>query len=92
MTEQGVFDFEGAARTADLLEGMIDRADRILVKKLSKNDRGLGQVSKSTNQDGCYIPAEHRDGGFFPHWPRRTAGRRRQADPGDVVHDTLAAG
>ena len=74
MTEQGVFDFEGTARTADLLEGMIDRADRILVKKLSKNDRGWAQVSKSTKQDGCYIPAEHRDGGFFPSLAEKDRG------------------
>lgn len=44
----------------------MDRCDRVLVKKLSNNDRGWARKPKTTNQDGPYIPVEQRDGGFFP--------------------------
>ncbi len=67
MSEQNEFDFEQRdSHIADLLTGLMDRADRILVKKLSNNDRGWAKSPKTTKQDGTYIPAEQRDGGFFP--------------------------
>ncbi|ETX12011.1 hypothetical protein OCH239_18640 [Roseivivax halodurans JCM 10272] len=65
MTGQGVFDFEREARTADLLESVINRSDRILVKKLSNNDRDWARYANK-HQAGVYIPADERDGGFFP--------------------------
>lgn len=67
MSEQSEFDFEQSnSRTADLLTALMDRSDRILVKKLSNNDRGWAHSPRTTNQAGVYIPADHREGGFFP--------------------------
>jgi hypothetical protein len=50
---------------ADLLLGVIERADRVFVKKLSNNDRDWS-TNLSKHQGGVYIRAENRDGGFFP--------------------------
>ena len=52
-------------RDADLLNELFQKADRILVKKLSKNDRDWARHSNK-HQAGVYIPHENRDGGFFP--------------------------
>ena len=73
MTEHGAFDFEGAARTADLLESVIDRSDRIFVKKLSNNDRDWARHANK-HQAGVYIPADERDGGFFPPLVKKERG------------------
>jgi hypothetical protein len=54
---------EGQA--ADLLVRVIERADRVLLKKLSNNDRDWS-TNPDKHQGGVYIHAEHRDGGFFP--------------------------
>lgn len=65
MTEYG----EGALSVfegdADLLNALFDKADRILVKKLSNNDRDWAKYPNK-HQAGVYIPHEYRDGGFFP--------------------------
>lgn len=50
---------------ADLLNALFSKADRILVKKLSNNDRDWAFL-EDKHQGGVYIPHEHRDGGFFP--------------------------
>ncbi|WP_439636116.1 type II restriction endonuclease [Oceanicaulis sp.] len=62
-------------READLLNELFKKADRILVKKLSKNDRDWARY-KNKHQGGVYIPYENRDGGFFP-----TLEQMNRADP-----------
>ncbi|MDE0208973.1 MAG: hypothetical protein OXJ64_03725, partial [Boseongicola sp.] len=52
-------------READLIKNLMDSADRVLIKKLSRNDRDWARF-KNKHQAGVYIPAEQRDGGFFP--------------------------
>lgn len=65
MSSQTVLNFDEYSHDADLLIRLIDRADRILVKKLSNNDRDWARFANK-HQAGIYIPHEHRDGGFFP--------------------------
>ena len=50
---------------AELLLRVIERADRVLLKKLSNNDRDWS-TNPRKHQGGVYIHAETRDGGFFP--------------------------
>lgn len=76
MSGQGAFDFESSSGDADLLTRLIDRSERILVKKLSKNDRSWADDPRK-HQGGIYIPHEQRDGGFFPRVqeiPRKIVG------------------
>jgi len=60
---------DATARTssydAELLVRLFGRADRILIKKLSNNDRDWSH-DPGKHQAGVYIPHEQRDGGFFP--------------------------
>lgn len=63
--DQAQFDFEDRGNDAELLTGLLDRSDRILVKKLSNNDRDWARF-KNKHQAGVYVPHEQRDGGFFP--------------------------
>lgn len=49
---------------ADHLAKLFDNSDRILIKKLSNNDRDWARLSNK-HQAGVYIPYEQRDGGFF---------------------------
>ncbi|RWR49870.1 restriction endonuclease [Sinirhodobacter ferrireducens] len=66
MNEQGIFDFDGeGSGQAGLLTDLLGRAERVLVKKLSNNDRDWARYANK-HQAGIYIPADHRDGGFFP--------------------------
>jgi hypothetical protein len=65
MTGQRNFDFEGVGAEADLLERIMNRCDRVLVKKLSNNDRDWAKFGNK-HQAGVYIPPRLRDGGFFP--------------------------
>lgn len=66
MTGLPLFDIDtDAARDADLLTRLLDRADSILVKKLSNNDRDWARFANK-HQGGIYIPAEQRECGFFP--------------------------
>ena len=66
MSEQGIFDFEGeGGGQAGLLTDLLGRAKRVLVKKLSNNDRDWARYANK-HQAGVYIPAEQREGGFFP--------------------------
>lgn len=66
MSEQGIFDFEGESGSqAGLLTDLLSRAERALVKKLSNNDRDWAHYANK-HQAGVYIPAEQREGGFFP--------------------------
>lgn len=64
MTEQtDLFGQEDA--TGALLADLLARAPRVLVKKLSNNDRDWAQMPNK-HQGGVYIPVAERDGGFFP--------------------------
>ena len=49
---------------ADYLAKIFGTSDRILIKKLSKNDRDWARLPNK-HQAGVYIPYEYRDGGFF---------------------------
>jgi hypothetical protein len=48
-----------------LLIDLLSRSRRVLVKKLSNNDRDWAQKANK-HQAGVYIPPAQRDGGFFP--------------------------
>jgi hypothetical protein len=48
-----------------LLTALLERAERVLVKKLSNNDRDWS-TNSGKHQGGVYIPVSERDGGFFP--------------------------
>lgn len=63
--DQAQFAFDDQGNDAELLTGLLDRSDRILVKKLSNNDRDWARY-RNKHQAGVYIPHEQRDGGFFP--------------------------
>ena len=65
MNESDGLGLSVTGRDADLLNALFSKADRILIKKLSNNDRDWAH-SREKHQDGVYIPYEHRDGGFFP--------------------------
>ena len=65
MTAQEEMAFGRSGTDADLLARLFDRADQVLVKKLSNNDRDWARY-KNKHQAGVYIPHEERDGGFFP--------------------------
>lgn len=65
MSTQAAFAFDEYSHDADMLTRLMDRADRILIKKLSNNDRDWARFPNK-HQAGVYIPHEQRDGGFFP--------------------------
>lgn len=65
MTTQTEFAFEQSGADADLFTRLLEKADQVLVKKLSNNDRDWARFSNK-HQGGVYIPHEQRDGGFFP--------------------------
>ncbi|APO66150.1 restriction endonuclease type 2-like protein [Rhizobium gallicum] len=76
MSQQAEFRFDQPATDADLLRSLLGRADRVLVKKLSNNDRNWARQKLDAkgnpvpgktmnNQAGPYIPAETRKGDFF---------------------------
>lgn len=65
MSAQTEFAFEQSGADADLLTRLLERADLVLVKKLSNNDRDWARYSNK-HQAGVYIPYEQRDSGFFP--------------------------
>lgn len=77
MSTQGELAFEQSGADADLLTRLLERADQVLVKKLSNNDRQWAHEKidddgravpgkRKNNQAGVYIPHEQRDSGFFP--------------------------
>lgn len=57
-------------------------SDRILIKKLSNNDRDWAELSNK-HQTGVYIPHEVRDGGFFQ--PLQL--NHRNADEGNEIRE-----
>ncbi len=61
----------GELSTADLellraLDALYQASDKIAIKKLSRNDRGWAWTPPVNHQAGIYIPAELRNGLFFP--------------------------
>lgn len=62
---QPKLELERSGEDASLLIELFERSDRLLVKKLSKNDRDWAKLV-SKHQGGVYIPHKERDGGFFP--------------------------
>jgi len=50
---------------ASLLADLLRSAERVLVKKLSNNDRDWASL-KNKHQAGVYMPPAQRDSGFFP--------------------------
>lgn len=65
MIGQGELELNEPGIDAELISRLFDRCDRILVKKLSNNDRDWARFSNK-HQAGVYVPHEQRDGGFFP--------------------------
>lgn len=76
MSGQAEFAFEQSGADADLLTRLFEKADQVLIKKLSNNDRLWARQKEDSegrpipgkrmnNQAGVYIPHEQRDAGFF---------------------------
>ncbi len=65
MNDRLEFAAEQSGGDADLLTRLVQKADRILIKKLSNNDRDWAH-NANKHQAGVYIPHEQRDSGFFP--------------------------
>lgn len=65
MIDQGELALNEPGIDAELISRLFARCDRVLVKKLSNNDRDWARFSNK-HQAGVYIPHEQRDGGFFP--------------------------
>jgi len=82
MTEQTELDFDKPDNDAELLQKLFDRADRILLKKLSNNDRDWARY-ENKHQAGVYIPHEQRDGGFFP----KLEIKAREKKDADVIRE-----
>lgn len=80
MTVQGDLEFDEPGNEADLLTALFGKADRVLLKKLSNNDRDWARFPNK-HQAGVYIPHEQRDGGFFP---ALVAKQREKADADEI--------
>lgn len=65
MSTQTEFAFQQSGADADLLTRLLEKADLVLIKKLSNNDRDWARYANK-HQAGVYIPHEQRDSGFFP--------------------------
>ncbi|MDG4720189.1 MULTISPECIES: type II restriction endonuclease [Thalassospira] len=65
MNLQGELNFDGLSSDTELLLRLFETSDRVLVKKLSNNDRDWARFPNK-HQAGVYIPQEQREGGFFP--------------------------
>ncbi|WP_316356878.1 type II restriction endonuclease [Devosia sp.] len=77
MSKQTEFTFDQPTTDADLLRSLLKRADKVLIKKLSNNDRNWARKKLDAegnpvpggktmnNQAGPYIPAETRKSDFF---------------------------
>ncbi|MDF0498461.1 type II restriction endonuclease [Bradyrhizobium yuanmingense] len=65
MNKQVEFVSSQPGADADLITAVFQKASRLLVKKLSNNDRDWAR-DPNKHQYGVYIPHKQRDGGFFP--------------------------
>lgn len=79
----GQTDLFTEAPDGGLLADLLTRADRVLVKKLSNNDRDWAQKANK-HQAGVYMPPAQRDGGFFPP----LAGIERGQADADPIRET----
>lgn len=52
-------------KSGEVLSNLLQTSGRVLIKKLSNNDRDWARFSNK-HQAGVYIPFAQRDGGFFP--------------------------
>lgn len=75
MSMQAEFAFEQSGADADLLTRLFEKADQVLIKKLSNNDRDWARFSNK-HQAGVYMPHDQRDSGFFP--PLSTIERKEE--------------
>lgn len=73
-----------ATGDADLLLQLAARADRMLIKKLSNNDRDWARFANK-HQAGLYVPHEQRDGGFFP----QLAVKERQDEDAKAIREVF---
>ena len=94
MSSQSEFSFDQPGTDADFLRSLLERADQVLVKKLSNNDRNWAKQKEDeegrpipgkrlNNQAGVYIPKEQRDSGFFP----ALAAKQREEGSGDEIRE-----
>lgn len=67
-------------QSGPILGGLLQRNDRVFVKKLSTNDRAWS-FRPDVHQAGAYIPPPERDSGFFP---RLIAKARSASRPGEA--------
>jgi hypothetical protein len=65
LSTRDLFEEEQEDAPVDLVASLIDRADRVYVKKLALNDWQWSE-DPDKHQGGAYIPKEDRDSGFFP--------------------------
>tara|TARA_R110002020_G_scaffold143848_13_gene316601 strand:+ start:14245 stop:15648 length:1404 start_codon:yes stop_codon:yes gene_type:complete len=101
MSAQGEFAFGQSGADADLLTRLLEKADRVLVKKLSNNDRNwaryrvdpdtgeLNRKRRMNNQAGPYVPVEERDSGFFPALELMERGSEEDAEIWHVYFYTV---
>jgi hypothetical protein len=66
------------------LAKLLERSDRLLIKKLSRNDRDWARFTNK-HQAGVYIPYEQRDGGFFN--PLHSKAREHRDE--DEIHEAF---
>lgn len=96
MSRQTEFAFEQSGADADLLMSVLEKADQVLIKKLSNNDRNWAMAKEDSegrvvrgkrknNQAGVYIPHEQRDGGFFPV----LSVKQRKDEDGDEIREVF---
>lgn len=84
MSDQAEFAFEPSGADADLLTMLFEKSERILIKKLSNNDRDWARFPNK-RQAGVYVPRENRDGGFFPNLEKKERG----SESADEIRERL---
>lgn len=98
MSNQTRYALEQSRADADLLTRLFEKADQVLIKKLSNNDRLWAHQKidengdpvpgkRENNQAGVYIPQEVRDGGFFPPLQLRER-EKGKAEIREILFDT----
>src|SRR5689334_6754097 len=74
--------------SAEQVAKLFDKATRILIKKLSNNDRDWARFSNK-HQAGIYIPRQQREGGFFPSLQVKERGNVNSDEIRDVFFTTV---
>jgi hypothetical protein len=88
MSKQTEFLFGNTENDTDLLLALLRKARRLLVKKLSNNDRDWARFSNK-HQAGVYIPHEQRDSGFFPELVSKERADRETHEIREAIFTTL---